>query len=103
MSVAPARGLRDEARVGARWFKGKTWSLCRGLLACWLGKVTVEGGGCQRGGSTKRGGCVAACRPAGAGKSVLKAVGANVEGRQSVVVVSRLSPAAFSISHVIPW
>ena len=59
MSVAPARGLRDEARVGARWFKGKTWSLCRGLLACWLGKVTVEGGGCQRGGSTKRGGCVA--------------------------------------------
>ena len=59
MSVAPARGLRDEARVGARWFKGKTWSLCRGLLACWLGKVTVEGGGRQRGGSTKRGGCVA--------------------------------------------
>ena len=34
MSAAPARGLRDEARVGARWFKGATWSLCRvGLLA----------------------------------------------------------------------
>ena len=59
MSVAPARGLRDEARVGARWFKGKTWSLCRGLLACWRGKVVVEGGGRHRGGSTKRGGCVA--------------------------------------------
>ena len=59
MSVAPARGLRDEARVGARWFKGKTWSLCRGLLACWLGKVTVEGGGRQSGGWAQRGGCVA--------------------------------------------
>ena len=59
MSVAPARGLRDEARVGARRFKGKTWSLCRGLSACWRGTVRIEGGGCQRGGSTKRGGCVA--------------------------------------------
>ena len=38
-----------------------------------------------------------------AGKSVLKAVGVTVEGRQSVVVVLRLSPASFSISHVIPW
>ena len=73
MSVAPARGLRDEARVGARWFKGK------------------------------RGRCVAAFRPAGSGKSLLKAVGVNVEDRQSVVVVLRLSPASFSISHVIPW
>ena len=59
MSVAPARGLRDEVRVGARRFKGTTWSLCRDFPACWHGKVTVEGGGCHRGGSTKRGGCVA--------------------------------------------
>ena len=37
-----------------------------------------------------------------AGKSVLKAVGVNVEGGYNVVVVLRLSPASFSISHVIP-
>ena len=73
MSAAPARGLRDEARVGARRFKGK------------------------------RGRCVAACWPAGAEQSVLKVVGANAEDRQNVVVASRLSPASFSISHVIPW
>ena len=57
MSAAPARGLRDEARVGARRFKGKRGRCV--VLACWLGKVVVEGGGCQRGGWTQRGGCVA--------------------------------------------
>ena len=34
---------------------------------------------------------------------MLKAVGVNVEGGRNVVVVLRLSPASFSISHVIPW
>ena len=73
MSAAPARGLRDEARVGARRFKGKT---------CWF---------------------IATFRLVSAGKSVLKVMGVNVEDGYNVVVVSRLSPASFSISHVIPW
>ena len=38
-----------------------------------------------------------------AGKSLLKAVGVTVEDGYNVVVVLRLSPASFSISHVIPW
>ena len=71
MSAAPARGLRDEARVGAA-----------GLRA-------------------QRDRCVATCWPAGAGESLLKAVGATVEDGHSVLVVLRLSPASFSISHVI--
>ena len=41
MSVAPARGLRDEVWVGARRFKGTTWSLCRDLSACLRGKSTL--------------------------------------------------------------
>ena len=73
MSVAPARGL-SETRHG---------SGPAGLRA-------------------QRGRCIATCWLAGAGKSLLKAVGATVEDDHNVFVVSRLPPASFSISHVIP-
>ena len=65
--------------------------------------VGVEGGGPRRGGSTQRVGWVACVRLAGAGQSVLKAMGATVEDGHNVLLAGRFFGFVARENHHFRW